>query len=311
MVGDSPSDPRVADAPDPVFLIGAPRSGTSLLYRALSLHPEAAWISNWVRRAPALPYLAALNRMTALVPEERRRVWFGEQGDNAYRYGAARPVVERLFPQPVEGEPIFTRAGIAVTPAAGPPDRVAGRRLAASLGAIRRWSGGRRLLVKRIANNIRIPLLAAAFPGALFVDVLRDGRAVAVSLRRVDWWATSLVWWYGGTPQDWEADGRDPWELCARHWIEEVRAIDEATAALPAAQVIRLRYEDLVEEPLPHLRRIAGACGFDPDDAAWCNALEQVAFPQHGEDRWRAVGSDVVSTIERVQADLLRQKGYA
>ncbi|MBV9253816.1 MAG: sulfotransferase, partial [Actinobacteria bacterium] len=36
----------------PLFLVGAPRSGTSLLYKALCLHPDAAYISNWVNRFP-------------------------------------------------------------------------------------------------------------------------------------------------------------------------------------------------------------------------------------------------------------------
>ena len=33
-----------------------------------------------------------------------------------------------------------------------------------------------------------------------FVVLVRDGRAVAESLSRVDWWETNHVWWYGGTP---------------------------------------------------------------------------------------------------------------
>ena len=34
-----------------MFLVGAARSGTSLLYRALCLHPDVAYVSNYVRRA--------------------------------------------------------------------------------------------------------------------------------------------------------------------------------------------------------------------------------------------------------------------
>ena len=33
-----------------MFLLGAPRSGTSLLYKCLALNPGAAWVSNWVER---------------------------------------------------------------------------------------------------------------------------------------------------------------------------------------------------------------------------------------------------------------------
>ena len=47
----------------PVFLVGAARSGTSLVYKALCLHPDVAYISNWVARYPKAPRLAALNRL--------------------------------------------------------------------------------------------------------------------------------------------------------------------------------------------------------------------------------------------------------
>src|SRR5436305_4693409 len=94
-----------------VFLVGAPRSGTSLVYKALCLHPEVAYISNWVRRAPAVPQLAVLNRAAAHLPEQRLRAWFGG-GDNAYVYGRRRPLWERAFPMPVEGEPLYARAGV-------------------------------------------------------------------------------------------------------------------------------------------------------------------------------------------------------
>ena len=56
-----------------MFLIGAARSGTTLLYKALCLRGDSAYISNWVRRAPAAPQLAVLNRVARRFPEMRRR----------------------------------------------------------------------------------------------------------------------------------------------------------------------------------------------------------------------------------------------
>ena len=106
----------------PLFILGAPRSGTSLLYRALALHPQAAWINNYNRRLTALPELAVLNRLGQRAPDVRRRVWFGEDGDNAYRYGQRRSLFERFFPQPVEGEPLFERRDVVQDPADPIPD---------------------------------------------------------------------------------------------------------------------------------------------------------------------------------------------
>jgi len=106
----------------PLFIVGAPRSGTSLLYKLLCLHPRAAWISNWGRRAPGQPALAMLNRLAPRLPATRRRAWFGADGGNAYVYGRPRPLVERLFPMPVEGEPVYRRCGVGCG-AAGVPER--------------------------------------------------------------------------------------------------------------------------------------------------------------------------------------------
>ncbi|MBV8236084.1 MAG: sulfotransferase, partial [Acidimicrobiia bacterium] len=200
-----------------VFVVGAPRSGTSLVYKALCLHPDAAYISNWVRRVPAVPQLAVLNRAATLLPDLRRKAWFGD-GGNAYVYGKRRPLWQRAFPMPVEGEPLYTRAGVGD----GMNGGVHLDRLRASFAAVRRAGGGTTLVNKRVANNRRIPLLLTAFPDARFVEIVRDGRAVALSLANVDWWPDSVAWWCGMTPRQWEAGGGDPWALCARAWVEEL-----------------------------------------------------------------------------------------
>ena len=95
-----------------------------------------------------------------------------------------RPLAQRLFPMPVEGEPVFARSGI---PPSSRPGRSGSRRTRAAgrrLGRIRGASGGRVVVNKRIANLYRIPFLARAFPSARFVALVRDGRAVALSLSK-------------------------------------------------------------------------------------------------------------------------------
>src|SRR3712207_4675195 len=94
-------------APSPLFLVGPARSGTSLLYKVLCLHPDASYVSNWLARFPSQTRLAALNRVARRYPELQRSVWFGQDGANAYVYGRRRALRERMFPMPVEGEPLF------------------------------------------------------------------------------------------------------------------------------------------------------------------------------------------------------------
>jgi Sulfotransferase family len=297
-------------APGPLFLVGAPRSGTSLLYKALCLHPDTAWISNWLRRAPGVGALGLLNRVAPRFPETRRRVWFGGGDGNAYVYAAPRSLADRLFPMPVEGEPVYRRCGVGEQADLGAVDPGQADRLRHAFAALRRHTGRSLVVSKRIANNQRIPLLAAAFPDARFVHLVRDGRAVAASLSRVDWWETGPVWWYGDTPRRWREQGGDPWELCARHWVRELASIEEGLGTIPADQRIELRYEELVGEPVATLSRVARFAAL-PARPAWTTELELLRYPDRTSSWRERLDPEARSVVEAVQAPYLERYRYA
>ena len=298
---DSPLRPT---AP-PVFLVGAPRSGTSLLYKALCLHPGAGYVSNWVRHFPHAPQLSAFNRFARRFPGARSQSWFSNS--NAYVYGAnSRSLSKRLFPAPAEGEPFFTACGVNTDPPFSVADTH--ERLRKAVGRVMRYGGGKVFVNKRIANNRRIPLLVEAFPQARFVNIVRDGRAVAASLSKVDWWHDSLVWWYGGTPRHWEADGGHPWDVCARNWVEELAVVQSGlTAAAPGA-VMHLRYEDLVAAPIESFRRVADFAGLN-GAPNWEHHLSALRIEE--TDSWRrTLSGEELKRIESIQADDLELHGY-
>lgn len=289
---------------EPLFILGAPRSGTSLLYRTLALHPDAAWISNYGRRMPSMPQVACLNRVARHAPRLRRKVWFGESGDNAYRYGQHRSVLERVFPQPVEGEPLFQRRGVVqgVDPCTAGEDTAL---LRDDLARLARAAHAETVVSKRIGHNRRVALLDAIFPECRFVVMSRDGRAVARSLVAVDWWPDTDLWWYGGTPRDWARRGGDPLELAARHWVMEVEAIESGLATVAPERVHRLTYEDLVRAPFDRLREVAGFAGLS-DDPGWRADLAEVRFP----DKNRTASGDADGRVDLIQGHTLRSLGY-
>jgi len=302
--GQTPSPLR---APAPFFVIGAPRSGTTLLYKAFCLHRGAAWISNYQRRLPALPEAAVIVRAVRHDRDRRRRFWFGGDGGSAYAYQRRRPVLERLYPVPVEGEPVFARAGLRA-------DRP-NERSAVDVGALRslvartaRAAGGR-LVSKRIGHNLRLPILADAFPDARFLVVTRDGRAVADSLLRVDWWPTSTVWWYGDTPAAWAAQGGEPVELAARHWLRELEVIDDGLAAVDAELVVRLRYEDVIADPIGRLAEAATFAGLGPDER-WLGELGALQYPDQNEGWRQRLDGDRRNLVEEIQRPVLVAHGY-
>jgi hypothetical protein len=301
--------PDPAGSVDPLFLVGAPRSGTSLVYKALSLHPDAAFISNWVQKFPAVPQLAVLDRLPRRFTGIRRAAWFPD--GNAYAYGRRRALLDRLVPAPAEGEPVFTRAGVSTSLVEQPPEPGAeAARLRSAFSNIARWNGGRVLVVKRIANNRRIPLLRTTFPDARFVEIVRDGRAVAHSISKVDWWPAMRVWWLGQTPVEWAAAGHHPLELCARHWVEEVDVLERHLADVTPDQRLTVRYEDLITDPHRMLAEVASFGGLDADDREWRRELEHMSVPDRNRGWADTLSWDDVTRLEDVQGNTLHRLGY-
>ena len=297
----------MSPARPPVFLLGPARSGTSMLYKALCLHPGAAWISNWTQRYPARPELSVLNRVAPIVPGLQRRIWFGADGANAYVYNGKRAWWERAFPSAVEGETVYAHCDVQEADPAHRSSRQDSLRT--TFATMRRFGGGRSLVTKRIANNRRIPLLVDLFPEGRFVSIIRDGRAVAYSLSRVNWWEEDVVWWYGGTPADWAAEGRDPWELCARNWVEEVSELERGLPAVPTGQALTLSYEGFVADPVATLETVAAFAGLGPS-RRWEAQIRRLSFPNQNES-WRSrLEPSATETIERFQRDTLLRYGY-
>ena len=61
----------------PIFIIGAPRSGTSVLYEKLARHPDLAWISNITKKVPDS---LLVTRLIGLFrddhrPTEAKKIW--------------------------------------------------------------------------------------------------------------------------------------------------------------------------------------------------------------------------------------------
>lgn len=150
-------------ASDFFFIVGCPRSGTTLLSVLLDRHsglcvpPETAFYDEIAPRLPAPP--AELAGLLG--------AWYrlGELG---------------LTPTEVLAE----LAGQTASPAGV---------LAALLRLYARKNGKRRCGEKTPQHLRHIPAILDGFPAARIVCLLRDGRDVALSLQAMPWWRHSLV----------------------------------------------------------------------------------------------------------------------
>lgn len=136
-------EPKLEVCPNPVFIIGAPRSGTSVLGWALAQHSHL-WTS---RELDLLFNLYGKNHL-----------W------DAYAAATSRPEGNWLFEHGVHYRELFAYLGLGIN------------------ALFTSKSGGKRWVEQTPVNTFLAEVLFDMFPGAQFIHMLRDGRDVVHSM---------------------------------------------------------------------------------------------------------------------------------
>lgn len=292
-----------------VFLLGAGRSGTTLLYKLLSIHRDVAYFSNYQSRYPNWPYFAYLQHILNQFPEYKRQSWFKEQG-NAY-FNERRKWLHSIVPTPSEAESVYASCGIPLIPEDDyylQPQMI--ECLQDKFECIRKIARGKVLLTKRTANNRRISLLNQIFPDARYIHLIRDGRAVAYSLLRVAWWNDHILYWAGKTPQQMTAAGFNPLELAARNWVKEMQTLEQGIALIQSSRLLEVRYDDFLRNPYEQLHRILDFMGVATQkDAAFWDIIESLHLAPKQEAWTRNWTDSELKVVLDVQGDTLHRWG--
>ena len=122
---------------------------------------------------------------------------------------------------------------------------------------VMRYQGKPRFVAK-ITGPTRISYLNSIFPDALFIHVVRDGRAVVNSLMKVSWWKKlggyEKPWWRNGlTDEDFKVCQRydnSPIVLTAIQWRRIMLIARQEAAAIDPSRYIEVRYEDALRDPI-------------------------------------------------------------
>jgi hypothetical protein len=197
--------------PPAPFVIGASRSGTTLLRVMLDSHPELAIPAEVTFFQPAA---SLWDRCTEPVDAFLESV----VATRNWRHLG------------IEREELALRLSHPGVTSAGDALRVFYLLCAEKQGKPR-W-GDKNPLYTRLVR-----LIAEHLPEARFVHMIRDGRDVALSHRGLTFGPQTI-------------EEAAPW------WSAQVRAARSAAAALAPASYLEVRYENLVEDPEPQLRRI-------------------------------------------------------
>lgn len=278
----------------PVAIIGMHRSGTSLLARKLE---ECGLFLGW-RQQPEHAeafFFQGLND------------WIFRQAGGTWDAPAPLSLLDadpRLRPLVID----YLRLSVSsprTLPFLGPA-RYARHRSLLRLAEPWGWKDPR--------TTLTVPIWAEVFPGLRLIHVVRHGVDVASSLTVrygkmvsiADERYRKLRWTYRFRPRA-STFAENPrvsdldhafhlWELYSRAGSEQVAAFGD--------RAVELRYEDLLRDPVPHLRQLAAFSGLDPAQA---EAVAAGFDSDRGEAFRRS--SELSAYAERM-SDRLATHGY-
>ncbi len=263
----------------PIFVVGAPRSGTNIFYRTFAKHPDLAWISNITKKVPSSLWLTRIIMLfrNDHRPTEANNVWRKFAGDDDESLGRDD-----------------------VTAAAG-------KYLHTVLQNNLRIFNKPRFVNKCPGNSVRIEFLQEIFPDAIFIHIIRDGRAAAYSIMRSRLGHAGAYW--SVKPPGWQDLLKLPLvDACALQWKMTVEAILQSAKKLPREQYMAVKYEEFVARPAEIFEQVGEKC-----DLVWQDDLLQTitAGMDNRNFKWQTEMQDAdKNTLNVLLSDFLKQLGY-
>jgi hypothetical protein len=292
----------------PVFILGAGRSGTTLLYKLFCLNNNFAWISNYMAKFPNFVILSSLNRVNTRFPNLNLYSWFNKESNAFY---SDRKILKKILPTPVEGEVIYTKGGFEIYPQGNRQlDNTSIDFFKDLVQKIAKYQGKKYFLSKRTANNRRINQLLQCFPDAKFINITRDGRAVAYSLTKVQWWDKHKIWWKDQkTPPELRRENYSDIELAATNWVEEVKCIENGIRNISAENIITLKYEDFAEDSEQYVLKCLKHIGVEPDPD-WLSAVRKIRIYNNNHLWEKHLSAKEEEIVMAIQSDKLKELNY-
>ena len=263
----------------PIFIIGAPRSGTNIFYRTFAKHPDLAWISNITKKVPSS---LLMTRVIMLFrndhrPTEANNIWQKFTGDDDEFLNrddvtaAARKYLSKVLQNNLQ---LFNKP---------------------------------RFVNKCPGNSVRIEFLKEIFPDAIFIHIIRDGRAAAYSIMRSRLEHSGSYW--SVKPPGWQALLKLPLiDACALQWKMTVESILQSAKKLPRGQYMEVKYEEFVARPSEIFELVGAKC-----DLVWQGDLLQkiTTGMENRNFKWQSELPDAdKNTLNVLLGDFLRQLGY-
>lgn len=282
----------------PMVIFGIGRTGSTFFHRVLCEHPHVAWLTDLADRFPTHPWInGALMRLVDLpgIGRLANRVYPSE----CYTFlehhcpGFRRPCRDLV---------------------AGDLSERSKTRLQQCLQPV--VTASRSRLSLKITGWPRLAFLAACFPEARFVHLVRDGRAVANSFLNVSWWEGwqgPSNWRWGllteEQEEEWLRHDRSFVALAGIQWKLYMEAVAAAKDAVGADRVMDVRFEDYCQDPEATMRAVLKFVALEEVDIFWDRFRQ---FPvKDVSSKWkRDLSRSQRAILESVLGDALAEHGY-
>lgn len=269
----------------PLFIVSAPRAGSTLLFNTLSNFPEL-WSTGDENHE-------SIEDIEGLHPSEH------DFGSNRLTEADASPrasgIVRRAFIQELQDR---DRRAYLELPAAERPNEI-------------------RFLEKTPKNALRIPFFKRVFPGALFIYLYRDPAENISSI--VEGWRSRRFIPYRNLPgwpfKEWSFLLIPGWsslqdcslvEIAAHQWRAANACIRDDLQRLPASDRCFVNYADLIREPKETIERISRFAGLE-----WDRRIEQAlsgslplserTLSAPSPDKWRKNEKEISAILSRLE----------
>ncbi len=235
----------------PVFVVGLPRSGTTLAYELLVQAFEAAYLTRVYSYSYGLPNLTT--RIVSRFTRQPAARYASRYGRIPGRFAPAEGAVlwNRWLPELEELGHYFPAEHLA---SRAPAEA---ERMVASMTAI----AGRPFVFKNVYMSLSLPALMRLLPQAKVIVVQRDVRAVLASIFQGRQALSSSGWWSIRPPFATDVEQSDWLEQAAFQACRGRQLLERALPSLPTERFLVVDYAELCQSPGRFIDDVAALAG--------------------------------------------------
>lgn len=239
----------------PVFIIGHWRSGTTYLHELMSQDPQFCYVSLWNTLVPDgfLTLEPIKNYLANFLPKQRPMDEIRVEIDGPYEEEAAIAVLNKWsffhclhFPRNAEEQYVKSIHFENVNDA---EKNQWSNNYLKFMKSVSYANNGKRLLLKNPANTARIKTLLDLFPKAKFIHICRDPYKVYLSTIKMRNRVLDKLALQNACEEEIEKEVIENYKRLMKSYFEQKELI-------PKANLVEIRYEDLVKDPIEQVKQI-------------------------------------------------------